>query len=282
MSTDNPYFAGGPTDPVAVFDSGVGGLSVLRHIHDMLPHDDLLYFADQAHIPYGSHSREQVTAFVTAIATALLEQPIKALVIACNTASAAALTELRSRFPQLPIVGMEPALKPAAAATQTGVVGVLATPGTFASSRYASLMARFAPGLDVYEDTCLGLVQQIEQGDLDGPETEAILRRAVEPMLAAGADVLVLGCTHYPFILPLLRTIAGDHVVIIDPAPAVARQTANVLQQNQLAAPVSRDRTVRCLTTGDPVSLSRMSRELLGYSCPAEAVVWQDNQIMFR
>ncbi len=282
MSTDKPDPDSGLVAPVAVFDSGVGGLSVLRHIRDQLPHENLLYVADQAHIPYGSHSRQDVTGFVTTITAALLELPIKALVVACNTASAAALTELRHSFPQLPIVGMEPALKPAAAATRSGVVGVLATPGTFASPRYASLMTRFAPGLDVYEDPCLGLVQRIEQGDLDGPETQAIVRRAVEPMLAAGADVLVLGCTHYPFIMPLLQRVSGEQVVIIDPAPAVARQTANVLQQNQLAAPVSHDVTFRCLTTRDPHRLSRMSSNLLGYSCPAEAVVWQGDRLVFR
>ncbi len=282
MSSDNPVSDSGPLAPVAVFDSGVGGLSVLRHIRDQLPHENLLYFADQAHIPYGNHSRQDVTGFVTTLTAALLDVPIKALVVACNTASAAALTELRRSFPQLPIVGMEPALKPAAAATRSGVVGVLATPGTFASPRYASLMTRFAPGLEVYEDPCLGLVQQIEQGDLNGPETEAIVRRAVEPMLVAGADVLVLGCTHYPFIMPLLQRVSGEQVVIIDPAPAVARQTANVLQQNQLAAPVSQDGTVRCLTTGNPRRLSRMSSNLLGYSCPAEAVVWQGDQLLFR
>lgn len=282
MSSDKPTFDGDETAPVAVFDSGVGGLSVLRHIREQLPHDDLIYFADQAHIPYGSHTREAVTGFVTAITAALLEESIKALVIACNTASAAALTELRHSFPQLPIIGMEPALKPAAAATRSGVVGVLATPGTFASPRYASLMNRFAPGLTVYEDPCPGLVQQIEQGDLTGPQTEAILHRAVQPMLEAGADVLVLGCTHYPFIMPLLQTMTGPQVVIIDPAPAVARQTANVLQQNQLAAPVSHAGTIRCLTTGDPHRLSRMSSDLLGYGCPAESAVWQGNQLVLR
>lgn len=279
-SPDTPEREMKALKPLAVFDSGIGGLSVVRHIRATLPHENIIYFADQAHIPYGGRSRAEITGFVTAITRFLLGEEAKALVVACNTASAAALNTLRQTFPQIPIVGMEPAIKPAAAATRSGRVGVLATEGTFNSSRYASLMSRFAPNLDVYEDPCPGLVQQIEAGELNTPTTEAILRRAVTPMLNAEVDVLVLGCTHYPFILPLLRTIVGDRAVILDPAPAVARQTANVLQHHKLAAPGSQDGSFRCLTTGDAYRLSQMSSQLLAYSCPAEAVVWQGDRIV--
>jgi glutamate racemase len=268
-------FALGDSRPIGIFDSGVGGLSVLRHIRQQLPREHLIYLADQAHIPYGPRGGDEIRRFAAEITRFLLALGSKLIVVACNTASAAALDVLRVAFPEVGIVGMEPAIKPAASLTTTGKVGVLATPGTFTSPRYAALVDRFAQGLTVLEDPCLGLVEQVESGALDGPQTEAILDAAVGPMLAAGADTLVLGCTHYPFVIPLLERIVDGRAVIIDPAPAVARRAADVLQQNQLLAPESQRGSLRCLTTGDAGQLAEPVERLLGMQCLVEEARWR-------
>jgi glutamate racemase len=213
---------------IGVFDSGVGGLSVLRHLRAQLPQADLLYFADSAHVPYGPRPLLEVRGFAEAITRFLLDRGAGVIVIACNTASAAALKHLRATMPATPFVGMEPAVKPAAEHTRTGVVGVLATPATFQGELFNSVVERFANGVTVLRQVCPGLVQQIEAGRLDTPDTEAMLRGWVEPMLRQNIDALVLGCTHYPFVIPLLEKICGPEVRVIDPAPAVARQTMKV------------------------------------------------------
>jgi glutamate racemase len=218
-------------DPIGVFDSGIGGLTVANAVLSLLPREAICYFADTAHVPYGLRQRAEIAEFAHDITRFLLDQGCKLIVVACNTATAAALHELRAAWPEVPFVGMEPAVKPAAHATQTGKVGVLATAATFRSERYATLMHRFAREVQVWEDPCVGLVPLIEAQRWEDPETEALLRRVVQPMLDAGVDTLVLGCTHYPFVLPLLQRITGPEVTIIDPAPAVARQV-----QRQLSA----------------------------------------------
>lgn len=280
MSQGRPAATAGAlrSGPIGVVDSGVGGLSVLRHLRAELPAERFLYFADQAHIPYGPRPAEEILGFTAAITRFLLVRRAKLIVIACNTATTAALDSLRQMFPAVPFVGMEPAVKPAAAQTRSGVVGVLATPGTFNSERYASLMARFAAGIQVYEDPCIGLVQLIEAGDVTGEAPRALLRRVVTPMLAAGADTLVLGCTHYPFVRPLLDEIAGSGVAIIDPAPAVARQTHNVLQQRDL--PAARSGRLHCYTTGDPAHMTALATRLLGRRCWARAARWEGGEVV--
>ncbi|HZD11088.1 MAG TPA: glutamate racemase, partial [Candidatus Binatia bacterium] len=276
LLTVEPGTAAGP---IAVFDSGVGGLSVLRHMRALLPHENLLYLADQAHVPYGERPPVQVCAFAETITRFFLEQRAKAIVVACNTATAAALSYLRATFPHCPFVGMEPAVKPAAESTETGVVGVLATAGTFESQRYASLMARFAQDVALFEDTCDGLVALVEAGRVQGPEVEALLRRYVTPMMVAGVDTLVLGCTHYPFVLPALRQVVGDAVAIIDPAPAVVHQVQRVLQRYTLAAQRGALGTVRAFTTGEPRHFAHLARQLLGYPLPVTALHWQDGRL---
>lgn len=268
--------------PIGVFDSGVGGLSVVRHLQQQLPHEDLIYLADQAHIPYGPRPTAEITAFSEAITRFLLAQGAKAIVVACNTATAAAIDALRAEFPGTPFIGMEPALKPAAAQTQTGKIGVLATPGTFASPRYALLLDRFAREVQVYEDPCVGLVAAIESGELDAPATKAILQAATGPMLAAGVDTLVLGCTHYPFILPLLRAVVGQDIRIIDPAPAVARRTADVLQHHELSTPPPHSGLLTCYTSGDPQRFVEIERVLQIPICPAIGAVWSAGDLSIR
>lgn len=275
-----PVYHPAPTDPIGILDSGVGGLSVLVHLRQRLPAENMLYVADQAHIPYGPRPASEILSFTAGITRFLLRNDAKLIVVACNTATAAALDDLRLMFPDVPFVGMEPAVKPAALATRTGRVGVLATPSTLNSHRYAGLMARYAGAIRVYEDPCTGLVQLIEAGALDSPETRALLHRVVDPMLAEGVDTLVLGCTHYPFIRPLLEEISGEGVAIIDPAPAVARHTQFVLQQHQLDAPFERAGALRCFTTTRSPSLETLAALLLHDACTAEEVRWQEGELV--
>lgn len=261
--------------PIGIFDSGVGGLSVLQAIRELLPSEDLLYLADQAHVPYGPRPLEEVRHFSTAITDYLLSRGAKLIVVACNTASAAALHHLRQTFPDVSFVGMEPAVKPAAERTESGVVGVLATPATFQGELYASVVERFASGVMLLQNTCAGLVEQIEAGNLEGAETAKILEGAIKPMLAAKIDTIVLGCTHYPFVIPLIESIAGEGVRVIDPAPAVARQVQRLLKQHNLAAPQDHLGVTTLLTTGE---LSHLNQFVNDISLPADAlhpVTWQ-------
>ncbi len=218
--------------PVGIFDSGVGGLSVLRAVREFMPEQDILYLADQAHVPYGPRPLLQVREFAEGITRFLLDRGAGLIVVACNAASAASLHYLRNTFPGVPFVGMEPAVKPAAEQTRSGVVGVLATPATFQGALYASVLERFARDVTVLQDTCPGLVAEVESGNLEEDAIREILTNALSPMLQAGIDTVVLGCTHYPFVIPLIQEIAGPGVRVIDPAPAIARQTRRLLSQN--------------------------------------------------
>jgi len=224
---------------------------------------------------------EQIRIFSEAITNFLLELNAKIIVVACNTASAAALKYLRERFPHVQFVGMEPAVKPAAEHTQTGKVGVLATPATFQGALYASVVERFANGVELFQNTCNGLVQQIEQGNLDGAETRRILEDALLPMLEKNIDTVVLGCTHYPFVIPLIEEIVGDNVRVIDPAPAVARQAERLLEAGGVRSESESRGEVNLYTSGDPESLKSMLPKLLGEVGEVERVEWiNDSQII--
>lgn len=250
--------------PIGMFDSGVGGLSVLRHVRAILPHEDVVYVADQGNVPYGPRPQPEIQRFSRTITQFLLDQEAKIIVVACNTASAGALAHLRETFPGVPFVGMEPAIKPGAAVTRTGKVGVLATLGTFDSQKYASLLLRFANGVKVLEDPCIGLVSLIEQGQIDAAATHSLLQTILHPMLAQGMDTLILGCTHYPFVQPLIRQIVGPDVTLIDPAPAVARQTARLLQTNHQLTQSQQPGKITLYTTGDVAQMAWLSEKLLG------------------
>ncbi|MGE5072068.1 MAG: glutamate racemase [Anaerolineae bacterium] len=269
--------------PIGVFDSGVGGLSILRAMRQLMPQEDVLYFGDQGHIPYGPRSAGQIRDFSAAITRFLLERHAKLIVVACNTASAAALTSLREAFPDVGFVGMEPAVKPAAESTKTGVVGVLATPATFQGALFASVVERFARGVELLQDTCPGLVQQIEAGDLDGPETRRILESALRPMLARNIDTVVLGCTHYPFVIDQIQAIAGGRVRVIDPAPAVARQILRMLERKGIQRTEGARGTVRFFTSGTSVDLRGLLPRLLGEEGPITEVDWEgDTRLLER
>jgi glutamate racemase len=263
--------------PIGIFDSGVGGLSVLRAIRAHMPEESVLYFGDQGHIPYGPRSMQQIRDFSEAITRFLLERGAKIIVVACNTASAASLRPLRERLPEIQFVGMEPAVKPAAEHTQSGKVGVLATPATFQGALYASVVERFANGVDLFQDTCPGLVQQIEQGNLDGSETRSILQKALLPMLKKDIDTVVLGCTHYPFVIPVIQEIVGQGVRVIDPAPAVAKQTGRLLEAMDMRDRSGTKGAIKFYTSGDPVALRALLPRLLGESGEIERVEWLDD-----
>ncbi len=265
---------------LGVFDSGVGGLSVLRAIRAQMPAQPVLYFADQGHVPYGPRPMHEVREFSQAITAFLLERGAKVIVVACNTASAAALKDLRQTFPQVPFVGMEPAVKPAAETTHTGVVGVLATPATFQGELYASVVERFANGVTLLQDTCPGLVQQIERGALDSAATRAILENSLRPMLKRGIDTVVLGCTHYPFVIPLIEEIAGPAVRVIDPAPAVARQAQRLLAANGWQATGPERGEVEYFTSGRAEALAALLPKFLGESGKVCEVKWSGAKIV--
>ena len=265
-------------NPIGVFDSGVGGLSVLREIRNLMPNEDILYFGDQGHVPYGPRPMEQIQDFSEGITRFLLKERSKIIVVACNTASAAALKYLRQAFPNVQFVGMEPAVKPAAEKTQTGKVGVLATPATFQGALYASVVERFANGVELFQNTCNGLVQQIEKGNLDGEETRRILEDALHPMLEKKIDTVVLGCTHYPFVIPLIEKIVGENVRVIDPAPAVAKQVKRLLEASEALNQKEQLGSTRFMTSGDVEVVKSSLKILLQLEREVEAVTWLNDR----
>lgn len=254
-----------PAPGIGIFDSGIGGLTVAAAIRQALPRERLLYFGDNAHVPYGDRTAEEILAFSVAITEALVAKGCKAVVIACNTASSAALKPLRQRFPHIPFVGMEPAVKPAVEHTRSSVVGVLATKATVEGRSLADVVERFAHGVEVIRQACPGLAQRIDNGDLDSVETEALLRNWIEPMLERGIDALVLGCTHYPLVRPLIERITGPAVRVIDPSDAVARRLVQVLAEDGLATGAGNG-AMECFTSGEPERFHAVPA-LLGLQC---------------
>ncbi len=266
--------------PIGIFDSGIGGLSVWREIARQLPGEDTIYFADQIHIPYGPRTLEQIRSFAEAITYFLLARDCKLIVVACNAASAAALKYLRARFPDVPFVGMEPAVKPAAETTHTGVVGVLATPATFQGELFASVVERFANGVQLVKEVCPGLVQQIEAGRLNTPDTLAMLDRFLSPIRAVNADTIVLGCTHYPFVIDAIRQLAPG-VNVIDPAPAIARQVDRVLRERDLHCEETRSGQPQFYTSGDLDQYQTILKLLVNVEMPGRQARWSaDHQFV--
>lgn len=247
-------------NPVGIFDSGIGGLSVARHIRTQLPDEDLLYFADSGFAPYGDKSESAVIERSSIIVDFLLQAGCKALVVACNTATASAIHILRERYPAFPIVGIEPGLKPAAAATKSGTVGVMATERTLSSTKFHHLQTQLADttGVRFVMQACVGLADMIEEGNIHSDSTLAMVRRYVEPLLSEGADTLVLGCTHYPFIRHAIEAAcerAGvGPVGIVDTGEAVARQLERLLDAAGLRRTGAAG-TLRAFTTGDATLL---------------------------
>lgn len=276
---------------IGVFDSGEGGLSVLKEITRLLPEAEYIYYSDNAHCPYGEKSPEYIQDRARAITERLLKEGADVIVVACNTATAAAISVLRSeysdassqevrdrvqkltggRHDHICFIGMEPAVKPAALGTRTGVVGVLATAGTLKGSKYLKTKESVDDHVNVFEHVGRGFVELVEEGRLSGSEAEDVVKASLGPLLSAGADIIVLGCTHYPFLLPVLQKVAGPDIRFIDPAPAVARQLVHVLERDGMlsageassalarnASAVPSSPHVKLLSSGDPEPLHHM------------------------
>ncbi len=256
---------------IGVFDSGVGGLSVLREIRAFLPQEDLLYVADSGAAPYGDRSERFIMERVQSIVTFLLAQGVKAIVIACNTATAVAVKALRSQL-ALPVIAIEPAVKPAAKLTRSGRVGVLATQRTLTSSSFSRLVDEYRKDAQFILQPCPGLVEQVEQGELDGPKTRRLVTRYVELLIRQGADILVLGCTHYPFLMPVIQEVAGPGVTVLDPSDAVARQVVRRLKEANLLADPDRTGTETFWTSGDPEHAALVISRLWGKAVSVEAM----------
>ncbi|OQY97073.1 MAG: glutamate racemase [Chloroflexi bacterium UTCFX4] len=249
---------------IGLFDSGVGGLSVLRAITRELPDYDLVYFADQKYCPYGPRPPREIRALSARITKFLIEQNCRVVVVACNTASAAALYFLRETFPVIAFIGMEPAVKPAASATRSGKIAVLATRGTLEGELFGNTRDEFAREIKVNAVYPPDWVERVERGDIDSPATFESVRAVIEPLLDAGVDEIALGCTHYPFLAPLIEKIANGRATILDPSDAVAKQTARVIAERGLSA--SRSATQTFYTSGELASFQRVLTKLLGVS----------------
>ena len=248
---------------IGVMDSGVGGLSVLKHIHALLPHEDLIYFADSQHAPYGNKTSSYIQDRVATIAEFLLSHDAKSLVIACNTATAAAAKSLREHY-DIPIIAMEPAVKPASIATKNGIIGVLATVGTLQSAQFAALLATYGKDLQVITQGCIGLVECIERGEINTDNTKTLLSQYCEPLLNAGADTIVLGCTHYPFVRDMIQQIVGDHVTIVDTGAAVAKHLQSTLQSRQLITSSQDEPSITVWTNNTAANTEQVIQQLWG------------------
>lgn len=276
---------------IGVFDSGEGGLSVLKEITRLLPEAEYVYYSDNAHCPYGEKSPEYIQDRARAITERLLKEGADVIVVACNTATAAAISVLRAEYSDassqevrdrvreltggrhnhICFIGMEPAVKPAALGTRTGVVGVLATAGTLKGSKYLKTKESVDDQVNVFEHVGRGFVELVEEGRLSGSEAEDVVKASLGPLLSAGADIIVLGCTHYPFLLPVLQKVAGPDIRFIDPAPAVARQLVHVLERDGMlsagdassalarnASAVPSSPHVKLLSSGNPEPLHHL------------------------
>jgi glutamate racemase len=230
---------------------------VYRELKKLLPQERYLYFSDNAHCPYGEKTAEYIQDRARTITDFLLEKGADIIVVACNTATAAAIATLRAEYPEVPFIGMEPAVKPAALGTKSGVIGVLATAGTLKGSKYLHTRGRFEDNVRIVEHVGEGFVELVEAGQLDGKQAEETVRASLQPLLDKGADIIVLGCTHYPFLQPVIERLAGPSVQVIDPAPAVARQTLHILQEKGIPTG-NGSFSIDLYHSGDPESLQRI------------------------
>ncbi len=251
-----------------IFDSGVGGISVLQHIRQTLPDEHLVYVADSGHVPYGDKSPAYIEQRSHTLTRFLIEQGSDAIVIACNTATVAAVASLRNHY-SIPIVGMEPAVKPAVSATRSGVVGVLATVGTLESARFAALLERFGDEVEIITQGCPGLVEQVELGELNSDKTRELIKRYTTPLLMRGADTIILGCTHFPFLSSQIQEIVGDHIKLIDTGAAVARQLQRRIQEELPVRPQNKNTAQKSppaqfFTSGDSKQATRIISALWG------------------
>jgi glutamate racemase len=254
------------TAPIGVYDSGVGGLTILSTLRQELPQENYIYIGDTAHVPYGNRSETEVAELALRCCHFLLQQGVKLIVVACNTASQTALNVLRARYENVPFVGVVPAVKPAARITRRGRIGVIATNQAARAAYLRQLIDNFAEGIEVEAIGCPELVMLAEEGLFDGPIVEETLRRALHPLLDKGVDVIVLGCTHFPAFRPAIERAVGKHVQVIDSGAAIARRVRSILDTENAAHPEQcAGGRVALWCSGDPVSFSQVASKLLGY-----------------
>jgi glutamate racemase len=246
------------TAPIGAFDSGVGGLSILKEIRQLLPTEDLIYLADTAHCPYGVKPLEEIRRRTLEVSGYLIALGAKMIVVACNSACAAGLDQIREAHPEIPIIGVEPAVKPAHERTRNGKIGVLATTMTLNGIKFSTLVEKYGSDVAVYTQPAPGLVELVEAGKLDDPETEKLLRQYLDPLQVKGVDTIVLGCTHYPFLRPLMQKIVGPEVLVLDTGAAVAKQTAHVLAEKRIANPGPKPGRDTFYTSGVPEAVSKV------------------------
>lgn len=264
---------------IGVYDSGVGGLSVWKELLKELPQEEYLYVSDAGYCPYGPKSKEEIVKRAIAVTDFMIASGVEIIVVACNTATAAAIEYLRGHY-NIPFVGMEPAVKPAAINTRTGAIGVLATKGTFKGELYLRTLHKFASNAKVIEQVGEGLVELVESGNVDSEQAREVIGKYVRPMIEADVDHIVLGCTHYPFLEKLIRESAGEGVEIVNPAPAVARRVAQVLQGRRKGMSVhKKGASGRFITTGDNLEvMEKMVGEIAGGA--AENFVFEKKNIL--
>ena len=246
---------------IGVFDSGFGGISVWQALYDALPNESLIYLGDGARCPYGSRSREEVLRFTEEAVERLLSEGCKMVVVACNTATAVAIKYLREKYPNTPFVGLEPAVKPAALTTKAGVIGVLATERSLQGDHFRRNEEKYGSEVKILKAVGEGFVEAVERNEEHTPETETLVRKAVEPLVAGGADKIVLGCTHYPFLRDVISKVAGSGVEIIDSSEAVARRVGVLLDENNLRAEEGATPEYRFLTFADEVYAEKLRRK---------------------
>lgn len=249
---------------IGIFDSGAGGLSVYKEIHRILPCERYIYFADNAFCPYGDKDPSFIRDRCVLVSRTLLEKGAEAIVVACNTATAAAISALRTSF-NIPFIGMEPAVKPAALGTKSGVIGVLATAGTLKGSKYLNTKGRFKDEVKIIERVGKGFVELVESGELSGAKAESVVKAAIEPLLSAGADRIVLGCTHYPFLLDTIKKVTveimggkgASDIQFIDPAPSVAKHLKDILKESDIRLNETVPET-ELISSGNPLPMKRI------------------------
>jgi len=253
--------------PIGIFDSGVGGTSIWREIHKLLPHENTIYLADSKNAPYGAKGKQKITELSIKNTELLLQKKCKLIVVACNTATTNAIQQLRETY-DVPFIGIEPAIKPAALQTKSKAIGILATKGTLSSELFHKTTNLHASGVHIIEQVGEGLVPLIENGQIESPEMENLLKTYLQPMLAANIDYLVLGCSHYPYLIPKLNTMLPEHVTIIDSGIAAARQTKAILEVYNLSAQEGAHGNCMFYSNGNPIVL----REILQHEFSVEAL----------
>ena len=246
---------------IGIFDSGLGGISVWQALYDALPFESWIYLGDGLRCPYGSRSEEEVRTFTEEAVERLLAEGCKMIVVACNTATAVAIKYLREKYPDIPFVGLEPAVKPAALTTKTGVVGVLATERSLQGDHFRKAEAKYGAEVKILKCVGEGFVEVVERNEEHTPETAELVKKVVTPLVEAGADKIVLGCTHYPFLRDVIATVAGDGVEIIDSSEAVARRVATLLDENGIRAEEGAKAEYRFLTFAGEAYAEKLSRK---------------------